>query len=248
MEIEVVGPRKIITFMVGGREIAISETLVTGWIVIIVLTLLILWLTHDLKVVPETKRQAAAEWIVNFFEKTVSDTMGPKMTYYAPYLATIFCFALFGALLSLFGLRSMTVDINCTGTWALMTFVLITYWKIRNNGFGGYLKGFTEPVAVITPINILSEVATPISMAIRMFGNMAGGMIITSLIYAALTLASNAVYGLIGISLEHFKIFQIGIPALFSIYFDLFSGVVQSYVFIMLTMAYVGDAANPEKE
>lgn len=248
MEIDVVGPRKIITLDFGGTEIVISETLVTGWIVMIALTIFILWLTHDLKVVPETKRQALAEWIVTFFEKTAKDMMGSKMVYYAPYVATIFCFALFGALLSLFGLRSMTIDISCTGTWALMTFTLITYWKIKNNGFGGYIKSFFEPVFVIAPMNLLSEVATPLAMAVRMFGNMGGGMIISSLIYAALTLLSNTVYGLLGITLEHFKIFQIGIPALFSIYFDLFSGVIQSYVFIMLTMAYVGDAANPEKE
>lgn len=249
MEIEVVGPRKIITFTLsGGTEIAISETLVTGWIVMILLTVIILILTHDMKVVPESKRQVAAEWIVNFFENTVKDTMGPKMIKFAPYIATLFCFALIGALISLFGLRSMTIDINCTGTWALITFALITYWKIRNNGIGGYLKGFTEPVFVITPINILSEIATPVSMAIRMFGNMAGGMIITSLVYAALTLASQAIYGLLGITLANFNILQIGVPAVLSLYFDFFSGIVQSYVFIMLTMAYVGDAANPEKE
>ena len=248
MEIDVVGPRKIISFMIGNTEIAISETLVTGWIVIIGLTIAILILTHNMKVVPETRRQALAEWIVNFFENTVKEMMGEKLIGFAPYVAALFCFALFGALLSLFGLRSMTVDINCTGTWALMTFALITYWKIRQNGFGGYLKSYTEPVWIITPINILSEFATPLSMALRMFGNMAGGMIITTLIYAALTLASNAVYGLVGISLEHFKIFQIGIPAVMSIYFDLFSGVIQSYVFIMLTMAYVGDAAGLKEE
>lgn len=248
MEIEVLGPRKIITFMIGDTEIAISETLVTGWIVIAALTVFLLWITHDMKVVPEKKRQVIAEWIVDFFEKTVIDSMGKKMLNFAPYIAALFCFALFGTLLSLFGLRSMTIDINCTGTWAMITFVLITYWKIRTNGFGGYLKSFTEPVFVITPINILSEVATPLSMALRMFGNISGGMIISSLIYAALTVLSNAFYGLIGIYFEHFKIFQIGIPAVASIYFDLFSGVIQSYVFIMLTMAYVGDAAGGPQE
>lgn len=248
MEIDVVGPRKVITFMLGGKEIAISETLVTGWIVMLVLTVAILILTSDLKVKPESKRQVVAEWIVNFFESTVKEMMGSRLIGFAPYIAALFCFALFGSLISLFGLRSMTVDINCTGTWALITFVLITYWKIRSNGFGGYLKGFAEPVALILPINILSEFATPLSMALRMFGNMAGGMIITSLIYAALTLASQTVYGLIGISLEHFNIFQIGIPAVTSLYFDLFSGVIQSYVFIMLTMAYVGDAAGLKDE
>lgn len=248
MEVEILGPRKIISFTVGGTEIAISETLVTGWIVMILLTIIILILTHDMKVVPETKRQVAAEWMVNFFENTVKDTMGPKMIKFAPYVATIFCFALLGALISMFGLRSMTVDINCTGTWAMMTLILITYWKLRNNGLGGYLKSFTEPVFIITPINILSEVATPVAMAIRMFGNMASGMILSALVYAALTLLSQLVYGIIGLSLTYFNIFQIGIPAVLSIYFDLFSGTIQSYVFIMLTMAYVGDAANPEKE
>ena len=247
MEMNVTGPGKIVTLTFGDTEIAISETLVTGWIVMIILTALILWLTHDLKVKPTTKRQAAAEWFVTFFENTVRDMMGDKFVYYAPYVATIFCFALVGALISLFGLRSMTVDINCTGTWAAMTFVLITYWKIKNNGILGYLKGYTEPVAVITPINILSEFATPFAMAVRMFGNMAGGMIITTLVYGALTAASQAVYGLLGITfLKYFNIFQIGIPAVLSIYFDLFSGVIQSYVFIMLTLAYVGDAAKTE--
>lgn len=247
MEINIVGPKKIFGFTINGTEIAISETIVTGWIVIAFLTIVILILTHNMKVVPETKRQVIAEWIVNFFENTTKEMMGPKMLAYAPYVCTIFCFALFGALISLFGLRSMTVDINCTGTWALMTFILITYWKIRSNGFLGYLKGYTEPVAVITPINILSEVATPLSMAIRMFGNMSGGMIISTLEYAALGLLSQTVYGLLGITLKYFNIFQIGIPALLSCYFDLFSGVIQSYVFIMLTLAYVGDAANTEE-
>lgn len=246
MEIEVVGPRKVITFLINGKEIAISETIVTGWIVILFLTVVILILTHDMKVIPETKRQAAAEWIVNFFENTTKEMMGEKMVYYAPYVCTIFCFALFGALISMFGFRSMTVDINCTGTWGMMTFILLTYWKIKTNGIGGYLKGFTEPIFILTPINILTEVAKPASMAIRMFGNMSAGMIITSLEYGALTVLSNLLYNALGISLKYFKIFQIGIPAVFSIYFDLFSGVIQSYVFIMLTLAYIGDVVNPD--
>lgn len=246
MEIEVVGPRKIVTFLINGKEYAISETIVTGWIVIAFLTIVILILTHNMKVIPETKRQVVAEWIVNFFENTTKEMIGEKMIRYAPYVCTIFCFALFGALISLFGFRSMTVDINCTATWAVMTFLLFTYWKLKMNGVGGYLKGFTEPVALLTPINILSEIAKPASMAIRMFGNMSAGMVITSLEYAALTVLSQYVYGLLGITLEYFNIFQIGIPAVFSIYFDLFSGVIQSYVFIMLTLAYIGDSVNSD--
>lgn len=120
-----------------------------------------------------------------------------------------------------------------------MTFVLITYTKLKYNGVGGYFKQF------INPLNIIGEVATPVAMALRLFGNVSGGMIITLILYIALGSASGALYNLMGIPpIESingyvFNIFQIGIPAVLSIYFDLFSGAIQSYVFIMLTMAYI---------
>ncbi len=250
LAVEVTGPRKMITFLRGGEELfSISETVVTGWVIIIALFILIKILTHDLKVRPESKRQVLAEWFVEFFNNLVRDNMGEKMIGLAPYIATIFTFALTGSLMSVIGFRSMTVDINCTGTWALLTFILITYNKIKSNGLFGYLKGFAEPVAIITPINILSEVATPTAMALRMFGNISSGMIISTIVYAALTLLSNVFYNAVGLSfaaLEYFKIFQVGVPALLSVYFDFFSSTIQSYVFIMLTMAYVGDAAGKE--
>lgn len=250
LHVDVLGPRKMITLLDGDTELfAISETVVTGWLIILVLFILMKWLTSDLKVVPTSKKQVLAEWFVTFFNDLVKDNMGAKMVHFAPYIATIFTFALVGSLVSVLGLRSMTVDINCTGTWAMLTLILITYYKIKTNGFGGYLKSFAEPVAVITPINILSEVATPTAMALRIFGNISSGMIISSIIYAFLTLLSNVVYNALSLklaALNYFHIFQIGVPAVLSIYFDFFSGVIQSYVFIMLTMAYVGDASGKE--
>lgn len=250
LHVDVIGPKKMITFMNGDTELfAISETVVTGWVIIIALFILIKWLTSDLKVVPTSRKQVLAEWFVTFFTDTVKDNMGPKMMHFAPYIATVFTFALVGSLVSVLGFRSMTADISCTGTWALLTFILITYYKLKTNGFGGYLKSFTEPVFVITPINILSEVATPVSMALRMFGNISSGMIISAIVYAFLTVLSNTIYNLIPLLenaawLNYFHIFQIGIPAVLSIYFDFFSGVIQSYVFIMLTMANVQQAAE----
>lgn len=250
LHVDVLGPRKMITLMDGDTELfAISETVVTGWLIILVLFILMKWLTSDLKVVPTSKKQVLAEWFVTFFNDLVKDNMGAKMIHFAPYIATIFSFALLGSLVSVLGLRSMTVDISCTGTWAMLTLILITYYKIKSNGFGGYLKSFAEPVAVITPINILSEVATPTAMALRIFGNISSGMIISSIVYAFLTLLSNVVYNALSLkiaALNYFHIFQIGVPAVLSIYFDFFSGVIQSYVFIMLTMAYVGDASGKE--
>ena len=248
--VDVTGPRKMITILSGGEELlSISETVVTGWIIIIALFILMKWLTHDLKVKPESKRQVLAEWFVEFFNGIVRENMGEKMIGLTPYIATIFTFALTGSLMSVIGFRSMTVDINCTGTWAMLTFILITYYKIKNNGPLGYLKGFAEPVPIIAPINVLSEVATPTAMALRMFGNISSGMIISTIVYAALTLLSNLIYNAAGVSFvlfDYFKIFQIGVPAALSVYFDFFSSTIQSYVFIMLTMTYVGDAAGKE--
>lgn len=249
MDIEVSGPK--VSFVIPiGDGIEISETLVTGWIIIIALFLLLRWMTKDMKKVPEKRRQVIAEMAVQFFNKTVREMMGPKMMHFAPYVATIFIFAVTGALISMFGFRSMTVDINTTGTWAMMTFACITYYKFKTSGFFGYFIGYTQPVPVMTPLNIISEAATPVSMALRMFGNMGGGMIITSLIYGSLAVASSALYNLIGVGsmgwTSYFSIFQVGVPAVLSIYFDLFSGIIQSYVFIMLTMAYISSAASSD--
>lgn len=236
MNISVRGPSYL--ELPGG--IKLSASIVIGWILIAFFFFLCHWLTKNLKKVPETRRQAFAELIVNTVNKMIDENMGTGMRIYAPYMATIFAFALSGALVSLLGIRSMTVDINVTATWAVMSFIMITYNKIDANGFGGYLKGLASP-PILTPFNILSEIATPVAMALRMFGNMAGGMIITTMLYAALGLASSAIYNLIGFNADtyYFSFLQVGIPAVLSIYFDLFSGVIQSYVFIMLTMAYI---------
>ena len=154
--------------------------------------------------------------------------------------------SMLGALVSMIGLRSMTADINVTGTWALMTFMLITFHKIKANGFGGYLKSFGQPVAFILPLNIVSEVATPASMAFRLFGNVAGGMVITSLLYGALGALSKAVGLSFAAGSWGFSLFQVGIPAVLSVYFDLFSGCIQAYIFSMLTMVNVGAAAESD--
>ena len=218
------GPK--IVFEIG--SLRITETVVMGWLIIVAVLILCLWLTHDLKKVPEKKRQVVAEMLVNFVNNMVKENMGVKM------------------MISMIGLRSMTADINVTATWALMTFVLITYNKIKANGFKGYLKSFAQPVAFILPLNIISEVATPASMAFRLFGNVAGGMVITGLLYGALGSLSSA----LGLTFEAgswaFSVFQVGIPAVLSVYFDLFSGCIQAYIFSMLTMVNVGAAAETE--
>lgn len=219
----------------GSIIFSVSESVVTGWIVILIVLVLCLVLTKDLKKIPETKRQCAAEYIVKTVNNLIETNMGKDLMAYAPYIAAVFSYIIIGTLISMIGFRSVTADISVTGALALMTFTLITYTKIRYNGLGKYLLSF------VNPLNIISEVATPVSMALRLFGNVCGGMIITMILYGALGSLSAALYGLLGFDAEvyYFNIFQIGIPAVLSIYFDLFSGAIQSYVFIMLTMAYI---------
>ena len=234
------GPK--VVFEIG--KIQITETVVMGWLIILVVTALCLWLTRDLKKVPEKKRQVVAEMFVKFVNNMVRSNMGEKLMGYAPYIGALLISAVLGALISMVGLRSMTADINVTAGWALITFILITYHKIRANGFGGYLKSFAQPVSFILPLNLISEVATPASMAFRLFGNVAGGMVITGLLYAALGALSSALHLHFELGSWAINVFQVGIPAVLSIYFDLFSGCIQAYIFSMLTMVNVGAAAE----
>lgn len=231
--VDVSGPKVVFSFDVGGITINLSETIVLSWIIILAVTLLLLWLTSDLKTKNISKKQAVAEWAVKTVYDLVEDTMGKRWRWFAPYIGALFTFSILGSLISMLGLRSVTADFNVPLTWALITFVLIHGTNIKTHGLGGYFKGYVDPVPVMLPINILSEVATPVSMSLRHFGNVVSGMVITSLLYYALSVITAK----IGIAFC-----TIGIPAVLSLYFDLFSGFMQAFIFIMLTMVYISNA------
>jgi len=128
----------------------------------------------------------------------VCETMGAHNAHWTPYIGTIFLSSLFGSLIGLTGfLRSTTADLSVPLVWAIMTSVIIWYNSIKNNGFVGWLKGFTEPIVVMTPMNIISEIAQPVSMAFRHFGNVAGGGVITLILYTALSLGSSALINVV---------------------------------------------------
>lgn len=232
-EVNVTGPKVAFHFDVFGVRINVTETIIISWGIVIALTALVLFLTHNMKKKPEKKRQVIAEFLVEIVDNLVKSTMGEKYKSFGPYVAALFASSIFGSLVSLIGLRSVTADYSTVLTWALMSFVMIEAAKIKADGIGGYLKGF------INPLNIISEVSTPVSMSFRHFGNIAGGMIITSLIYFALTGLSSA----IGLAVP---IFTIGLPAVLSLYFDLFSGFMQAYIFIMLTMIYISSSSSED--
>lgn len=240
-ELTVSGPKIIASFEVFGITIHFTETIVLQWLVIAIILGVCRFLTHKLTVKNISKRQVIAEMLVEAVRDLVQDTMGKRWMFMTPYIATIFAFSICGSLISMLGLRAVTSDFSVLATWSAITFVLITATKIRFNGVGGWLKSFTEPVPVMLPINILSEVATPVSMALRHFGNIAGGAVITALLYYGLTGLSH----IIGLDIP---LFTIGIPAVLSVYFDLFSSFMQAFIFVMLTMVFISNAGPAEDE
>lgn len=255
MNLDVSGAKVFYTFpfdlpVLGKLEI--SETMVVSWIVMLLITGFCIWLTHDLKVENISKRQALAEFLVEKANDFVVGNMGEKFRYFIPFIAALFTTSVVSNLISLVGLRSPTADLATEAAWAVVVFVLITKQKIKTNGFGGYLKDFTTPIPIMTPFNILSELATPISMACRHFGNILSGVVINGLIYGALALASTKLLGLIpgvlGSVLSQIPFLDVGIPAVLSVYFDWFSGVMQAFIFSMLTVMYIANAAETAEE
>ena len=229
-------------------QLKISETMVVSWLVMLLITGVCIWLTRDLKEENISKRQALAELIVEKANQFVVGNMGERFRYFVPFVAALFATSVLSNLISLIGLRSPTADLSTEAAWAVVVFIMITAQKIKTNGFGGYLKGFTTPIAVMTPFNILSELATPVSMACRHFGNILSGVVINALIYGALAVASSALFGLIpgvvGDVLSKIPFLDVGIPAILSVYFDWFSGCMQAFIFCMLTVMYIANAAE----
>ena len=228
------------------QDLPVTEAQINSAMVLISVFALCLYLTHGLKVKADTRRQHAAEWTVEKLTGLVNGSMGDYFIGFAPFIGAIILLSAFSSLLSLFGLFPPTSDVNVVAGWAILVFFLITYYKLKG-GFLGYLKGFTEPVAFLTPINMISELATPVSMAFRHYGNVLSGTVIATLVAAGLQGATRLLFGWLPGFLGEIPFLQIGIPAILSVYFDVFSGCLQAYIFAMLTMMYVA-GGFPEED
>ena len=226
------GPR--IIFEIGG--IPITETVTNTWLIMIALIVFSYFATKNLDKIPG-KLQNTIEALVDAIYGLTKQSMGDDKVGFAPYMGTLLIYLTIANLLGLVGFRPPTADVNTTLSLAMMTFVMIHGFGMKSKGVGTYLKGFTEPFAALTPLNIIGELATPISLGFRLFGNIVGGLIIMSLLYSALA----ALSAKIGIPIP---IFETGIPAPFHIYFDLFAGVLQSFIFVMLSMVFVSMAMD----
>ena len=203
----------------GGIEIA--ESTVITWVIMAVLTLLAWLLTRNLKVNHISRRQAAVESAVTWLNGFVEGMIGEKGKRYVPYLVTVLVYIGFSNVIGLFGLKPPTKDMNVTAALALMSIILIEASGIREKGARKWLKSFAEPVAIITPINIMEVVIRPLSLCMRLFGNVLGAFVIMELIK---------------------QLIPIGVPLVFSFYFDIFDGLIQAYVFVFLTSLFVKEA------
>lgn len=224
----------------GGYAIPVTDTVVIMWMVMTVMILIGFIFSRNLQKIP-TGKQNVAEFYIEFINNLSHTSMGHHGHHFAPYLGTVLLFLIFSNTISIFnvipssllydltgiqtikhfGLRPPTRDINVTACLALMSITLVLLAGIKIKKMGGFLKSFIEPVAVILPFKILDYFIRPLSLSLRLFGNILGAFIVMELLYMAMPAF---------------------IPAICSVYFDLFDGLLQAYVFVFLTSLYIGEA------
>lgn len=198
----------------------ITTSVIVQWVIIAILGIGSFLLTRNLKEKPD-KKQAALEKIYITVESVVTNTMGESYLRFIPYIGSLMVYLIFLNFMGLIGIKPPTQDLSVTVGLAITTFITIHYTAIKRNGFGKYLKGYVHPFAFMVPINVMERVMLPVSLALRLFGNMLAATILVDLVYEAL---------------GHFAI---GIPIIVHGYFDLFDGTIQMLVFTMLTIVYI---------
>ncbi len=199
----------------------ISESVVVTWIIMAVLVLLSVIFVRNLKVENPGKVQLALEsaigWAQDFFEGVI----GKENSRYIPYLITVLLYLAFSNTVApLFGFKPPTKDLNVTAALALMSMCLIEYSGIHKNGLKHWVKHFAQPVPVVAPIMVLEIVIRPLSLCMRLFGNMLAGFVVMELLKIIVPLL---------------------IPVPVSFYFDIFDGLLQAYVFVFLTALFMNE-------
>ena len=208
--------------------IQITTSTINMWMVMAVIIILCVVSTRNLKTVPG-KMQTISELIVTTMNNMVESTMGKKNMSFAPYMLTLIVYLAFANTVGLIGMRPPTADLNMTLALSILTFILTQFFAIKSKGIGTYLKGYIEPFPFLLPMNIMGELANPISLGFRLFGNLLGGTIIMGLLYTGLM-------NLIKLPLV--------IPIVAHAYFDIFSGLLQSFIFVMLSMVFIAMAMD----
>ena len=201
--------------------IDVMESVVVTWIIMAIMMIASLILVHGLKVRNISKKQAALESGMSFIYDFFEGLLGKEGKAYIPYLITVVIYIGIANMIGLLGFKSPTKDLNVTVSLAVMSIVLVEVAGIRKKGVRGWIKSFAEPIAIIVPINVLELFIRPLSLCMRLFGNVLGAIVVMALIKHLLPLI---------------------VPLPFSFYIDIFAGVIQAYVFVFFTSLYIKEA------
>ena len=219
----------IVPYHLFGQELWITTTHVCMLLVILAILVFCIFANRAIKNADPEKEpglfQNIVELIVEMLDNMITGVMGKSAPKFLNYISTIFIFILISNISGIFGLRAPTADYGVTLPLGIISFCLIFFNKIKYQKVSGFIKGLCDPWPFWAPINIIGDIAVPISLSLRLFANVLSGTVMLAL-----------VYGLLPIFVK------IGIPAVLHAYLDLFSGAIQTYVFCMLTMTYVTDA------
>ncbi|MGM0437284.1 MAG: F0F1 ATP synthase subunit A [Bacillota bacterium] len=211
------GPQ-VVGHLFGKEFLPITDTLLVSWVVVVVLVIAAKIIGSNLELVPG-KVQNATELLLTSIEDQIEPMLPGEGRKFLPFIGTIFIFVGVSNLSGVLpGVPNPTADINTTLGLALLVFILMHFEGMRENGIWGYIKGFAEPVFILLPLNIISELAKPISHSFRLFGNIVGGGIIITLIYQAAPWL---------------------IPIPLQAWFDIFIGLIQALIFGMVAIAYI---------
>lgn len=201
--------------------IPISEAVAVTWILMAGLTIAAILLTRNMQVEQPGRRQLAVETAVEGIYGFFEDTMGGHGKEYIPYLSAVAIYIGVSNLIGLIGFKPPTKDLNVTAALAIMSIILIEAAGVRKRGVKGWLKNFAQPVPIILPINVLEVFIRPLSLCMRLFGNVLGSFVVMELIKLLVPVV---------------------VPVAFSCYFDIFDGLIQAYVFVFLTALFVKEA------
>lgn len=211
-----------------GQEIWITRTIFNTWIIMAVLILLAVIVRVSLRRFREvpTGFQNAAEAVVEIFERYIQNTLGDSLSYLGAWFFSAFAFILFSNLSGTFGLRPPTADWATTFAFAMATFFLIQFVGLRYRK-GKYIQSFFEPNPIFFPLNLIGELARPVSLSFRLFGNVLAGTILMTLIYSLAPVVLRFVF-----------------PAALHAFFDVFSGALQTYIFCTLSLMFIKGASE----
>ena len=206
--------------------IDIPESIAVSWGIMAFLVIVSILLTRNLKVNHISKRQAILETAVVTMDNFFKDLLGETGKQYVPYLITVALYIACSNVIGVFGVKPPTKDLDVTAALALMSIVLIEYAGVRARGGAGFLKSLAAPTPIMTPMNILEIAIRPTSLCMRLFGNVLGAFVIMELLKLVV---------------------PVFVPAVFSLYFDLFDGLIQTYVFVFLTALFMKESIGGEE-